>query len=74
VAPIHQQQPQQQLSRPEPIQQTQPRTFHMEKLLHELKQIDTDKSQMTMLGMSPQADNWSQEYFSLNSVLLNRDG
>lgn len=66
-------------------QQQQPRTFQMEKLLNELKQIDTDNATIGQ-HLTPNsnnqlqynsnffnngaADEWSQEYFSLNDMII----
>lgn len=57
----------QQQERPGPIQQQQPRTFQMEKLLSELKQIDTESHTFNVPAVLQAGDdNWSREYFSLN--------
>lgn len=65
-------------------QQQQPRTFQMERLLSELKQIDTDnktirqpqtsslnnQSNASLTNNVNPANDWSQEYFSLNNMLI----
>lgn len=56
----------QQQARPGPIRQQQARSFHMEKLLSELKQIDTESHKFNVPAVLPGSDSWSQEYFSLN--------
>lgn len=58
---------QQATSRPGPIQQQQqqqPRSFQMEQLLSELKQIDTENQKLQVPAL-PGNDSWAQEYFSL---------
>lgn len=69
--------------------QQQPRTFQMEKLLNELKQIDTDKAAVANLAnptnlnnqiqlsnsnttSTNSANDWTQEYFSLNNMLMRK--
>jgi len=72
----------QQQQRYQQVQQ-QPRTFQMERLLNELKQIDTDNAnkvirqpksntdnknqQLNNANTNNSANEWSQEYFSLNN-------
>jgi hypothetical protein len=73
---IDQKVPVQRQQLPGPIQQQQhqqqPRTFQMEKLLSELKQIDTENQKFQVPAFKPnQTDSWTQEYFSLNPSNLN---
>lgn len=64
-----------------PQQQQQPRTFQMGRLLNEIKQIDSSNIDNKAVRQprsnhgvnklnSPVESDWSQEYFSLNSILL----
>lgn len=53
-------------AQPGPIQQQQPRTFQMEKLLSELKQIDSESQKLQVAALPGGNDGWAHEYFSLN--------